>query len=145
MSRPATAGPTTTPICMSSCHRAVALTKSSRATSVMKTADLAGWSMLLIPAATAEIDEQGPDRRMVEHRVDRETRAAHGERDVCVTSSSLRLSMASAIDPPNIDPARSGPSWVRLTRPTSSEECVSRKTSNATPTTVSWFPRVETR
>ena len=82
----------------------------------MKTAERAGWSILLIPAASAEIANSGHTRGWWSI-ASTASPALQVRASVWVTRRSLRLSMASAIDPPNIEPARRGPSWVRLTKP----------------------------
>ena len=78
--------------------------------------------------------------RHVEGEADAEGAGGHS-----VMISSARRSMASATAPPNTDTASSGPSWARLTNPTSSDECVRRNTSNGVATMVSCEPMVDTR
>ena len=64
-------------------------------------------------------------------------------RSTCATSNSLRRSYASASAPPMSDPAMSGTSAARPSRPTISDERVSTYTWYGAATTVIWLPRNE--
>ena len=60
------------------------------------------------------------------------------------TISSLRRSTASASEPPRNEHTMTGPSCARLSRPTCSDEFVSRKICSADATIVSWRPKNDT-
>ena len=136
------AGPMITPSWFSTWTMAEAVEICSVRTSRGTIAFRVGLSKAVSPDAMAGRTNSGHNRTPTS--VLMPSPALHNAMTSSTRMSSLRRSVASMTVPPYSEQISSGMSWARDTKPTSSDEPVSRYTWYGIATAVSWLPSSDT-